>query len=176
MTKDLLQSERSGLHYDENYLLGRLFTSAILYGGLANKSSIVALCKSLADMPESLTMIHNRLVIPLSIAWQGEPNSEHRLWFADALTATLIAKLEGNIIYLRLIDLHLNPLNDNELFKQIATWVLRYIKSIAQNNLKRPKTINKFLSIVQAELQYKLKPIVANFACRKSAISRRRLR
>lgn len=166
VTEDMLKSANQDINYQENYLLGRFFTSVVLFGGLVNKSLLVALCKSLDDVPNTLSIINNRLVIELSIAWQGEPNSEHRIWFPDALSATLMAKLPDNILRSKLYDQNNVLINDKEITKIIWRWVLDYLKTLNSPNFKRPKNLNHFLTTVKDDLHYWLKPVVANFACR----------
>lgn len=76
----------------EQVELGKLFASAVLHGGLADAYLLVALARYIDKSQQDILIINDRLAVELSVSWQGEQGSEHRYWYPDPLTATLIAR------------------------------------------------------------------------------------
>ena len=147
--------------------LGKLLASAILHGALADSSLLVALAQALSVMPQSFLVINGRLGIELSIAWQGEAGSEHRYWYPDALTATLIARLPDGAARSLLTEKEGIPLLDKQVRERIWQCVLAYFRSARVKKPERPRSLKHMLVCVGVDLHTKLPSVLAGYASRK---------
>jgi site-specific recombinase XerD len=68
--------------------------SSIVQLHLLHKSMLIALIESLADREKSLLSANRHCYCwSLSLAWQGEPDAEHRIFVPDQLTGVLFASV-----------------------------------------------------------------------------------
>lgn len=69
--------------------------SGIIHLGLLNTDCILAVLRSLADPYPNLCWLGKALVIIQSLAVRGVPDSEHRIYIPDPLTAMLLLQVEA---------------------------------------------------------------------------------
>jgi integrase len=68
--------------------------ASIVHFHLMHKSMLIALVEALADRERSLLWADKRFYAwSLSLAWQGEPDAEHRMFVPDQLTGALLARV-----------------------------------------------------------------------------------
>lgn len=146
---------------------GKLFASAILNGGLADTALLAALARALGDPKNRFVMINNRLAIELSISWRGEAGSEHRHWYPDVLTATLIARLADGSANSLLSEINGNPATDQHVQKMIWQFISVYLQSTTLKKPERPHSFGDMLRTVQIDLQTRLPQVLVNYAGRK---------
>ena len=146
---------------------GKLFASAILNGGLADTALLAALARAMGDPKNHFVMINNRLAIELSISWRGEAGSEHRYWYPDVLTATLIARLANGSANLLLSGIGGNPATDRHIQKMIWQFISVYLRSTRLKKSERPHSFGDMLRTVQIDWQTRLPQVLANYAGRK---------
>jgi integrase len=73
-------------------ILGML--SSVIHFHLLHKSMLIGLVESLADRAKSLLQVDKHCYAwSLSLAWQGEADSEHRIFIPDRLTGALLASV-----------------------------------------------------------------------------------
>lgn len=70
-----------------------LLVSAVLYGGLHNIASLVALIRAIPELPARTIVVDGRMHIELSLSWRGVEDMEFRRWQPDPLTATLWSRI-----------------------------------------------------------------------------------
>jgi integrase len=94
--KRLLEAQLTELSANEQLLgddrgpsVEMVLVSAILYGGLHNIPSLVALIRAVPDMANRTIVVDGRMHIELSLSWRGIRDMELRRWQPDPLTATL---------------------------------------------------------------------------------------
>lgn len=169
MTENLVESESQIVHANNEIHLGQLLASAILHGGLLDAALLVAFVQALFTPPNRFFVMHGRLSVDLSIAWQGEAGSEHRIWYADAMTASLIAKMPGGLVSNVVKSIDPSAVSDEQLRQIIWHCISQYFKIIdlQKLNSSRPKSLKVMLTCVLLDLQTRLPMVLANFAARK---------
>ncbi len=70
-----------------------VIASAVLYGGLYNIHSILALVRAIPHLDSRVSVSDGRVHVDLWLSWHGLPNMELRRWQPDELTATLLARM-----------------------------------------------------------------------------------
>ncbi len=153
-------------HSTLDHDVGLLFSSAVIHGGLTDANLLIALARALATFPASSILLENTLVIQLSVSWQGEAASEHRLWFADHLTGTLILKVAGD----KFSNLHpgcaSGAQTDKALRAQIWSHIQRYFKTTSLVKSDRPSSLGMMLETVRTDFQSRIPMVLANYARR----------
>ena len=146
--------------------LGLLFGSAILHGGLADANLLVALAHALCKPQDTFAFYGNRLSIELSISWRGESGSEHRFWYPDALTGTMISKLDTSIMATWLSQDAEQPLSDK--LAQALLWkaIKAFFKDSRLNVDARPKSLGALLKAVGVDMKTRIPTVLVNYACR----------
>ena len=149
-----------------NAAMGLLFCSAILHGGLADEDLLVALARALHSPKDALAAYGKRLSVELSISWQGESSSEHRFWYPDALTGTMISRLDSGTVTAWLPLGSGAPPSD----KQIRALVWKAIKDFFKESLpqvnKRPKTLGALLRTAGVDMKTRIPTVLMSYACR----------
>lgn len=181
IASEMERAAQNHLNASFEFQIGRLLTSAIVHGALLDSALLVAFIKSLHEGQKRLFIIHKRLTVELSISWQGEANSEHRLWYPDGLTAMLIAKLpeqclaqvlqktqDDSLLESLILDNEL-VCSDEQLRKLIWQCISEYFKAILSRDKHhpRPKSLNHMIKSVHLELQTRLPMVLTNYAARK---------
>lgn len=146
---------------------GKLFASAILNGGLADTALLAALARALGDPINNFAVINDRLAIELSVSWRGEAGSEHRYWYPDVLTATLIARLADGSANTLLNGIDGNPATDQHVQKTIWQSISAYLRTTCLRKSDRPRSLGDMLHTVQIDLQSRLPQVIANYAGRR---------
>lgn len=146
--------------------LGRLFTSAALHGGLADPQLLVSLARALEQPKQNIVAINDRLVIELSISWQGELGSEHRFWFADPLTATFIAQLSGKALLALTNDEKPKQESDQHIRKSVWKYIFAFFKATELTKDLRPQSLSSLTKSVKMDLQTRLPQVLVSYAGR----------
>jgi len=154
---------KSGLSSQANQ--GRLFLSAVIHGGLCSPDLLVALARALNEPSRSTLWIQKKILIELSISWQGEVGSEHRFWFADPLTATLIVR---QIDTSQLHELPSAPseMPDGMIRKQIWESISAFLRTSGVIKSQRPQSLGELTRKAKIDLQTRLPQVLANYAGR----------
>lgn len=146
--------------------MGLLFSSAILHGGLADEELLVALARALRMPKDTLAFYGNRLSVELSVSWQGESGSEHRFWYPDSLTGTMISQLGSDTVAAWLPLKSGGALADNKI--RALLW--EAIKGIFKKSLPqvndRPKSLEALLKTVGADMKTRIPTVLMSYACR----------
>lgn len=166
LSKSLTTSPESTINESPKSRLGELFTSAVVHGGLADPELLISLARSLRQPKESILDVNSRIAVELSIAWRGELGSEHRMWFPDPLTATLIAQQFNTSS--TLISANDSPTEDTDeqIRKQIGEYVSAFFKATKLRKDERPKSLSDLTRTAKVDLHTRLPQVLANYAGR----------
>lgn len=166
LSKSITNSPASTINVSPKSMLGELFTSAVVHGGLADPELLISLARSLGQPKKSILEVNNQLAVELSIAWRGELGSEHRVWFPDSLTATFIAQHSYNSS--TLISANDSPTEETDvkIRKQIWGFVSDFFKTAKLRKDERPKSLGDLTRNAKVDLHTRLPQVLANYAGR----------
>lgn len=91
--RNLAAKQRKGEPEESRPDVEVLIVSAVLYGGLYNIHSILALVRALQNLDSWICISDGRVHVDLWLSWHGIPKMELRRWQPDELTATLLARI-----------------------------------------------------------------------------------
>lgn len=151
---------------EEQIELGKFFASAVLHGGLVDAQLLAALARAIDHLQQSMLNINGRMAVELSISWQGEQGSEHRYWYPDAHTATLIARWPSNSPQIPLTGDKEKPISEQQIRKHIWQCIAAFFRATDIKVNDRPKSLGSFLNNVSVDLQTRLPQVLANYANR----------
>lgn len=163
--------DRFEQHNDSGPAIEMLIVSAVLYGGLHNMPSLLALVRAVPEADSRTFCTDGRIHIELSLSCRGIQNMELRRWQPDALTATLWARVRPEAV----ADL-LQPLTDNDagatapdkdLAKQLDRLVRVGLERSSASNRGLLGGIDRLLRVAQTVAHIELPAILAAYASRK---------
>lgn len=150
----------------ESIRLGMLFSSAVLHGGLCSPDSLVALYRAVKLPAQHILWSEQQMLIELSISWQGEAGSEHRFWFPDALSATLIARCLIPSDQKYSAPPNANTDSDEVIRKRIWNSVKSFFSNSDIPTKHRPRSLTDLTRKAKIDLHSRLPQVLANFAGR----------
>lgn len=142
------------------FRLGALITSSIIYGALLHQDLIVALIKSLMNRPRCFLKAGEQVAIQLSLAWRGEPASEWRLFYPDAMTEALFVTFPS-------AEIQTIPTDDNELKRFAWKAIKQFLMSADLPKDKIPHSLNALIEESKTVFDLKLPPILSSYASRR---------
>lgn len=146
--------------------IGLLFSSAILHGGLVDSDLLVSLARALDSPKDTLALYAQRLSVELSISWQGESNSEYRLWYPDALTGTLISKLEDGVISAWMSGNTKPVESDKDIRALLWSSIAAFFKQ-SRPAQARPTSLGALLEAAKGDLFTRIPPVLMSYSSRK---------
>jgi integrase len=142
------------------FRLGALITSSIIYGALLHSDLIIALIKSLMNRPHCFLKAGEQVAIQLSLAWRGEPASEWRLFYPDAMTEALFVTFPS-------AEIQTIPTDDNELKRFAWKAIKQFLISADLPKDKIPHSLNALINESLTVFDLKLPPILSSYASRR---------
>jgi len=158
------------LHNDFGPTAEMLIISAVLYGGLHNIPSLVALIRAIPDSANRTIAVDGRMHIELSLSWRGNQRMELRRWQPDSLTATLWSRMRTE----RVADL-LQPLSgaetqlavsDRELTKRLSRLLRDVVKRTSSKGGATLGGLAGLLQATQTVAHIELPAVIAAYSSR----------
>lgn len=111
--------------------LALAIASAIIHLGLLHEDCVVATVVALANPQGSFLALNRWVALALSLPVRGVPNSEHRIWIPDPLTATLLLRVSPSAAR-TLLE---NARSKGKTDKEVRLFILRAISIRIANAL-----------------------------------------
>lgn len=147
----------------EPAFFGKLYTSAVLHGGLAHTDLLVGLARALADPVQHIVWQNKRICLELSLSWQGEMGSEYRIWYPDSMSAMLIVQFLSAKTPEKLDKTHAT---DQQLRGEIWTQANQFFKTTSLKMAERPKSLHQLTRFAKIDLQTRLPQVLVSYAGR----------
>lgn len=160
------KSKKSAVQLSPKANIGLLFSSAVLHGALADGALLVALARALCKPMDSLALYGQRLSVELSISWQGESGSEHRFWYPDALTGTMISRLSENAVTEWMGESPNQPLSDKEVRPLIWASINTFFKESRLPSKDRPTSLGALVKVAGVDMKTRIPTVLMGYACR----------
>jgi len=152
-------SYRLTLETDYLTRLGALITSSIVFGALLHQDLVEALIKDLINRPNCFLKVGEQFAIQLSLAWRGEPASEWRLFYPDALTEVLFLTFPS-------AGIQVIPTNDQALKPFIWKAVKHFLRNGGLSKDQMPSSLNALIQDSRPVFDLKLLPVLSSYASR----------
>lgn len=144
-----------------------LVMSAVVYGGLFSRPSLVALLRAIPEMASRTLIVDERLHIELSLSLCGLPNAELRRWQPDPLSATLWANTPADSASALLVQEKTGsgerPPSDATVYKRFGDQ-FRAALSGAKSSLT---DLDSLLNAAYVIAHTQMPPIIARYASRE---------
>lgn len=151
---------------EHSHQLNTLALSAILYGGLLNRGSLVALFCAIPESASRTLIVDGRLHVELSLTWKGIADTELRRWQPDPLTAMLWARLPVNAA-----DDLLKPTRDDGSPASKAMIFQRFQRQFRDasqsSGFKYRKGLQEILRASYVVAHTQIPPIIVRYASRE---------
>jgi hypothetical protein len=148
-----------------------LIPSAIFFGGLLHKDSLVALVRALATCGDSALYCGDRPQIELRIAWRKEADAERRLWHPDVVSSLLFLRFRESIA--EEVDAFMaNCAADGKVTdQQILAWLWKDILAPFRKHARSfqyvPKSLAALLCRTEALYRLDLPHVVVSYMSRE---------
>ncbi len=145
-----------------------VIVSAVLYGGLYNIHSILAMVRAIPHLDSRVSVSDGRVHVDLWLSWHGLPNMELRRWQPDELTATLLARLHTEDVESILqTDSSAESCSDRELSRRIRH-LLRTRVEVTDNQVKaRIGGLDRLIQAAQAVAMIELPATLVAYGKRR---------
>ena len=139
-----------GYFLSDQAIIGRILVAAVTRGGLLQRNALEAFLK---QMGQPIHVINNISSIDISLRYRGQDDQEHRRWFIDPLTESLL--LQSSLTNLE---------SNSEPWPFIKT----FFQECGLKGAVMPKTITKFLKCVSDDIGQKITPFLTQYATRRN--------
>ena len=148
-----------------------LVVSAVLYGGLHNIPSLLALLRAVPEADSRTFCVDGRMHVELSLSWRGIKDVEFRRWQPDPLTATLWSRIRRetlrDLFQPLIVDGVEASVPDKELTKRLDVLLRSAMERTAVSDPTFLGGISRLLQAAQTAAYIELPPILAAYAGRK---------
>jgi hypothetical protein len=169
--KQRVKVRQAGPQEDTGPTIEMLLVSAVLYGGLHNMASLVALIRAIPELSARTIAVDGRMHIELYLSWRGVRDMEFRRWQPDPLTATLWSRMRPE----RANDL-LKPEASDSTDEQasdrvISTRISGLLRDALNDGSGKDKhllrSMQQLLRVAQTVAHIELPAILATYSSRK---------
>lgn len=163
-SNQLVQAVQLGLKLDLQALnreerIGLLLLSAAYSGGLLDAAQLNAMLGTALDSIEWVAGVPE-IRLPLSI--RGKEAAEHRQWFPDPATLSLLVRCTDDI-------------QESGGSIQRRNWHMRcvgaFLRSVGVPEQDQPKSLGETLDLLRMQMSLRLPQVLVNFSCRKEFVS-----
>lgn len=144
-----------------------LVMSAIVYGGLFSRPSLVSLLRAIPEMASRTLIVDDRLHIELSLSLCGLPSAELRRWQPDPLSATLWANTPadsaGTLLIPEKTSSGERPPSDAAICKRFGDQFRTALRGAKLSLTDLDSLLNAAYVIAHAQMP----PIIARYASRE---------
>ena len=146
-----------------------LIVSAVLYGGLYNIHSILALVRAVQNINSCVYIADGRVHVDLWLSWHGIPKMELRRWQPDELSATLLARMRpANVtILLKSDEGEEGTCSDRELARRIRHLLRARITASGDHSGSRVGGLDRLMQAAQAAAMIELPATLTAYSKRK---------
>jgi integrase len=152
-------------------IMSLLIPSAIFFGGLLHKDSLVALVRAIAAPGFSTLPCSGRPQIELRIAWRNQANAERRLWHPDVVSSLLLlrfqAKLEEEVGAFSATLAAGGKITDREIMAWVWKSALAPLRKHARAFRYAPESLAALLRRVEALYRLDLPKVVVSYMTRE---------
>lgn len=154
-------------------ILPLLTASALVFGGIANQQSLVALIRAAASTSTTRSDFGNRVELELLVsAGRGLP-LEHRIWYSDIISSLLILRFADQLQIEANACIYDAVLNQQKNNQQILSWIwthlLRDFRVRAKMENIVLKNLSQLIQILTVRYRRKLPPFVVSYMTRAIA-------
>lgn len=148
-----------------------LIPSAIFFGGLLHKDSLVALVRALATPGFSTLPCAGRPQIELRIAWRNQANAERRLWQPDVVSSLLLlryqTKMEDEVRTFSASLAAEGEISDRQIVAWLWKSVLAPVRKYARALEYTPKSLAALFRRAESLYRLDLPPVVVSYMTRE---------
>lgn len=142
--------------------LGRVFLSAIVYGGLLASATVEALVEALSRPEPPLRVVGQRVFVELSIRHKKQQDAEFRRWYPDPLTTCLLMRLAPDV----LDTAHGGePLSAQRIPRFVMRCIAAFLRHAHAEHVT-PKSLAELFDAVRLDLESRIPIYLVHYASR----------
>ncbi len=166
--KQLAASNQTAETDDARPGIELVIVSAVLYGGLYNIHSILALVRAIPHLDSRVSVSDGRVHVDLWLCWHGLPSMELRRWQPDELTATLLARMSTEDVKSILqTDSSEEFCSDRELSRRIRHLLRTRVEASGNQAKARMGGLDRLIQIAHAVAMIELPATLVAYGKRR---------